>query len=344
MDRNPYEVLGVARDASADEIKKKYRKLALQYHPDKNPDDTAAEAKFKEAAAAYEILSDDEKRAAYDRGGSEAEAFRGAEGMSMEDILGQYGDLFGSSFGRQFHARRPAAQRGADVEASLNLDFSTAALGGTVSLSLEGVRTCDSCRGSGARDGMATAECSTCHGSGRVTEQATQLGQFFSTTRACRDCHGSGLDPAAACPACGGVGRVRGSRRLDVKVPEGARDGQRLRLGGLGEPGTRGGPAGDLYLLLHVRPDPAFSRDGDDVTADVDVPAPLAVLGGKVEVTTLRGRANVTVPPATKAGAVLRLKGQGIRKGDHLARVRITVPDRPTPEQKELYQRLRDLA
>ncbi len=343
MQDNPYEVLGVAKDASADEIKKAYRGLALKHHPDKNPDDTGAEAKFKQAAAAYEILSDDEKRADYDRGGAQPEMYDAAEGMSMEDILGRYGDLFGSGFGRQFHQRRPAAQPGADVRASLTIDFKTAALGGKVALTLEGVRGCDSCGGSGARDGKAPPACRTCHGSGRVTQQAEQMGQFFSMTNPCPDCHGSGIDAAAACPACGGVGRVKGTRRIDVTVPEGTRDGQALRLKGLGEPGTRGGPAGDLFIELRVRPDAQFQRDGDDIIAEFDVPAPLAVLGGKVEVTTLRGRVDLNVPAGAAAGSKLRLKGQGIRKGDHLAQVRIVIPSKPTDDQKELYERLRDL-
>lgn len=344
MDRSPYETLAVATDASADEIKKAYRRLALQYHPDKNPDDAAAEAKFKEAAAAYEILSDDEKRAAFDRGGAEPEAFGAHEGMSMEDILGRYGDLFGSGFGRQFHERRPAGRPGADVRATLTIDFATAALGGKVSLTLEGVRTCQRCSGSGSRDGQAPPACRTCGGSGRVTAQAAEMGQFFSMTEVCPDCHGSGIDAAAACPECGGLGRVNGTRKLDVTVPEGARDGQTLRLKGLGEPGSRGAPAGDLYLELRVRADARYRREGDDVVAEFDVPAPVAVLGGKVEVTTLRGRVDLNVPAGTAAGAKLRLKGQGIRGGDHHAQVRIVVPKHPNDEQKELYARLRDLA
>ena len=343
MDRDPYEVLGVARDAEEEEIKKAYRQLALKYHPDKNPDDAAAEAKFKDAAAAYEILSDPEKRAKFDQGGAEPEAFHGAEGMSMDDILGRYGDLFGAGFGQQFHAHRPAAQRGGDIEATFAIDFKTAALGGRVSFNLDGVRECDRCHGSGARPGTKQAECKTCGGSGRVTEQAAELGQFFSTTHTCPACHGSGLDPSTACPACGGVGRVRGSRQIDVSVPEGATDGQRLRLKGMGEPGTRGGPPGDLYLALKVKPSERFVRDGNNIVGPVDVPAPVAVVGGKVEVTTLRGTADVTIPAATRAGTLLRLKGQGIRGGDFRARVRITVPAEPTDDERALYRQLQKL-
>jgi len=342
MEKDPYEVLGVARDAADDAIKKAYRRLALQHHPDKNPGDAAAEAKFKEAAAAYEILSDAEKRAAFDRGGREPESFHDAGGMSMEDILGRYGDLFGSAFGRQFHARRPVAERGADVEARLTIDFLTAALGGTVGLSLDGAQTCDSCHGAGVRPGAAPKGCGTCGGSGRVTQQAPEQGQFFSMTSPCPACHGSGLDPSAACPACHGIGRVAGTRRIDVRVPEGATDGQRLRLRGMGEPGSRGGPAGDLYLLLGVKADKRFERKGNDIVADLDVPAPIAVIGGKVEVATLRGTAAVTIPPGTRAGALLRLKGQGIGGGDFHARVRVSVPEHPTEAEQDLYRQLRD--
>ena len=344
MERNPYEVLGVAQDASDEEIKKAYRKLALEHHPDKNPDDAASEARFKEAAAAYELLSDPGKRAAFDRSGRPREEFQQSADMSMDDILERYGDLFGSGFARQFHADRPAAQRGADVEATLTIDFLTAARGGNVAFELKGVKACGTCRGSGRRENATTASCGTCGGSGRITEQSNERGRFYSTTRACPACHGSGLDPAAACPACHGVGRVAGVRTIDVAIPEGAREGQRLRLRGVGEPGTRGAPAGDLFLLLHIEPDSRFEREGNDLVVNADVPAPIAVAGGKVSIPTLRGTAEVSIPPATRAGARLRLKGQGIAGGDLHARVRITVPESPTEAERDLYRRLRDLA
>lgn len=341
--KDPYEVLGVGRDASTDEIKKAYRKLALQHHPDKNPGNKEAEEKFKEATLAYEVLTDPDKRAQYDRRGEEVFTEPGfdVEEVSLDDLLGRHADLFGDLFGRQFHKRRPVARRGFDVEAAVEVDFRTAAFGGKIEVSLGGERACPDCAGRGTK-GDAPG-CPACGGSGRQTRQSGQKGQFFSITSVCPRCHGSGIDPAAACARCHGTGVVAGTRRVAVTIPEGARDGQALRLRGLGGPGTRGGPAGDLLLTLRVKPDPVFRRDGDDVHSNVAVPAPLAALGGTVEVRTLRGRADLEVPPGTSSGAVLRLRGQGIREGDHLATVEVTVPKKPTKEQRELYEKLREL-
>ncbi|MHC4451065.1 MAG: DnaJ C-terminal domain-containing protein [Planctomycetota bacterium] len=346
MDQDIYEILGVARDASADEIKKAYRKLALEFHPDKNPGDAKAEARFKEITLAYEILSDAGKREEYDQRGRRAyqadhTADFSAEDISIEDILGRHGDLFGSLFGSRFHERRPVAQRGHDLESNLAIDFRTAATGGKVELTLGGGRSCPRCEGRGTA-GSATA-CTTCQGSGRITRQAGERGQFFSVTDICADCGGSGLAPGSACAECAGSGVVKGDRRLTVTIPQGARDGQVLRLRGLGGPGTRGGPAGDLLLRLQVAADPHFRREGNDLHTDVDVPASVAVLGGKVAVETLQGEASVTVPADTGAGAKLRLKGQGIDGGDFYVHVRITVPTPATEAQRELYRRLADL-
>ena len=229
MSRDLYDVLGVARDADAETIKKAYRGLALQYHPDKNPGDKAAEERFKEAAAAYEVLSDADRRAEYDRGGPAAfEKAHGAEfDFSVEDILGRHGDLFESLFGREFHGSRSQAWRGHDVRATLDVDFRTAALGGKIDLLLDGERACKTCNGVGAAG--ATPSCATCGGRGRVTRQSGKKGEFFSITTACPACGGSGLDPAAACKACGGTGIDRGRRKIQVSIPEGARDGSTLR-------------------------------------------------------------------------------------------------------------------
>jgi len=344
--RDVYEVLGVARDASPDEIKKAYRKLAVKYHPDKNPGDKAAEEKFKEVSLAYEVLSDPAKREEYDRRGQRGyeQAHEGAfspEDVSVEDILGRYGDIFGSFFGPQFHQRQPAARRGHDLETELRVDFRTAALGGKVEVTLGGGRPCPRCEGRGTKG--TERSCGTCGGSGRVTRQAREEGQLFSVTSVCPDCGGSGLEPGSACAECNGSGVVSGDRRVTVSIPKGARDGQVLRLRGLGGPGTRGGPPGDLLLHLHVKPDPRFRREGRDLHVDADVPAPTAVLGGKVAVPTLEGTATVTVPPDTGAGGTLRLKGQGIDGGDLYVHVRITVPSPANEEQRELYRRLSGL-
>ena len=345
--RDFYEALGVSKEATAAEIKKAYRKLAVKYHPDKNPDDKSAETRFKEVAVAYETLSDTEKRKEYDERGSRGDQAAYAHDsqyadVDIEDILRRHGDVFGSMFGSRFHARRPVAQRGSDLETDITLDFLTAAKGGKIELVLGGGRPCTACNGHGAV-GTEVA-CDTCGGGGRVTQQAQERGQMFSVTGVCPDCAGSGLAPGSACRDCAGRGVVQGDRRVTVSIPAGARDGQTLRLRGLGSPGTRGGAAGDLMLRIQVTPDARFRRDGDDVHVDVDVPAPLAVLGGKVDVPTLGGTASVTVPPGTSSGGKLRLKGLGIGKGDLYAHVRVSVPSTPSTEQQELYRQLADLA
>ncbi len=346
MDRDLYAILGVKKDSPTEEIKSAYRKLALRYHPDKNPGDKGAEEKFKEVSLAYEILTDPEKRKEYDQpavggahgGGMPFDFDTG--GVSVEEILNRHPDLFGSLFGREFHARRPVAKRGHDLEATLEIDFRTAARGGKVQMSIDGSSPCSACGGSGTL-GEQTSGCPACGGHGQVTRQAPGRGQFFSITADCPDCGGSGLDPSAVCPRCSGSGVERGRRQITVTVPEGTLDGATLRLRGQGAAGTRGGPAGNLLLHLVVKPDPIFRRKGDDIHADLDVAAPLAVLGGAVEVETLKGCASLRVPPRTVAGAALRLRGQGIRSGDHIVHVRITVPAQPTEEEIDLYRRLR---
>ncbi|MHC5009953.1 MAG: DnaJ C-terminal domain-containing protein [Planctomycetota bacterium] len=284
--RNFYEVLGVPEDASADAIQTAYRRLAVEYHPDKNPGDARAEERFKELAQAYAVLSDAEKRRVYDRqlkGGFATggiPGFGGAGGFggdwetfSIEEILRRYGDLFGGfgGFGRGAAMQR----RGHDVEAVVNVPFRAAALGEKVEITLRGEGT---------------------------------------------------------------------PQQVTVRVPEGAEDGSTLRLRGMGGRGAAGGSAGDLFLRLRIQPDGRFRRRGRDVEADLEVPAPLAVLGGKVRTETLRGEATVTLPPGTSSGAVLRLRGQGIKGGDHLARVMVVVPETPTDEERELYRQLGDLA
>jgi len=344
MARDFYEVLGVARDAPRDEIKKAYRRLALEHHPDKNPGNKEAEERFKEAAAAYEVLSDADRRAEYDQRGRAAfDKAHGAEfEFSVDDILGRHADLFETLFGRAYHDPGPQVARGHDVQATLEVDLRTAALGGKVELALEGERACPACRGTGSK-GTARS-CPTCHGRGRVTRRSGERGQFFSMTTPCSACGGSGMDPAAACPDCRGTGVGRGSRSVQVTVPEGATNGSTLRLKGLGAPGVRGGPAGDLFLRLRVRRDPSFRREGDNVHSDIDVPAYTAVLGGSADVRTLRGVSSMQIPPGVSTGSVLRLRGQGIRSGDHLVHVRITVPEKPTEEETEHYRRLRELS
>jgi len=346
-DHDLYETLGVTKDASLEEIKKAYRALALKYHPDKNTGDTQAEERFKEVAAAYEVLSDPKRRETYDLRGHRAYAEEHPHefefgAMDIEEILGRHTDLFASLFGHTFHTGRKTQQRGHDSEAALELDFRTAAMGGKIELSLRGDALCLTCGGRGVRG--EAPHCPDCGGAGSVTRQAPGKGQFFSITTTCETCAGTGVDPKATCPDCGGRGIVPSTRRIEVTVPEGTKDGDKLRLRGKGGSGARGGPAGDLFLVVSVKPDPRMRREGDDVHSDLAVPAPVAVLGGTRTVETLKGGVEVRIPPGTSSKSVLRLRGEGIRKGDHLIHVQVDVPAKPTEEEKALYQKLLNLS
>jgi molecular chaperone DnaJ len=358
--RDYYEVLGVARTATADEVKKAFRKLALQHHPDRNPGNKEAEEKFKEAAQAYEVLSDAEKRKKYDQFGESLGAnvpfgeggfagsaagpggARGAgEAFDFDEFLGRHGDLFGDLFGEQFHRARPRRRRGSDVEAELEVDLKTAALGGKVDFAIESAAPCDRCGGSGTI-GEPKA-CANCGGSGRITRAKPGRRDFFSVTGTCPVCRGSGVDPSSACPKCGGQGIAPSRRTVSVNVPAASGDGQVLRLAGLGGAGTNGAASGDLLVTIRVKADPTLRREGDVLHSDVLVPAPIAVTGGSATVRTLRGEVRVTVPPRTTAGSILRLRGQGLRGADHLLRVVLTAPKEPSVEELELWRRLAEL-
>jgi molecular chaperone DnaJ len=353
--RDPYEILGIRKSATPEEIKKAYRGLAVKFHPDKNPGNREAEEKFKELAGAYEILSDPEKRREYDdavadgassgasprgpsRPGRPSPFESGVESMSVEEILRRFGDIFGGEFGEELHRSRGGARPGHDAEVELNVDFRTAALGGKVSVSLSGAVPCSHCGGRGATGDNPA--CRTCRGSGRVTVQSRDKGEFFTVTRACSQCHGTGVDPSMVCPECHGEGTVERTRKLNITIPEGTESGTILRLGGLGGAGTAGGLPGDLLVSVLARPDPVFRREGNDVHAEVQVPMATAALGGQVLLQTLRGRVNLTIPPGTSSGAEFRLRGQGVRGGDHIARVMVTVPEKLNPRQRELLEEL----
>jgi len=352
--KNYYELLGVPQEASADEIRKAYRKLALKHHPDKNPGDKQAEERFKELAAAYAVLSDSEKRREYDavlagRGRPHAPEWSGEwpgfEGgparWSVDDILRQFGDLFGG-FGESLHRRRGRQRPGPDIETRLDVDFRTAALGGKVHVAIEGDVTCSRCDGQGTTG--SGSDCPSCGGSGRATRRGREAGGLFTITQPCPACGGRGVTPGPECPECRGSGSVHATRRVAITIPAGVADGTTLRLVGLGGAGTSGGQPGDLLVHVHVLPDPEFRRDGDDVLSDVDVPVAMAVLGGKVPVRTLRGSVRLTVPPGSSSGTQLRMKGQGIRGGDHIARVMVRVPARLTARERQLYEELARLA
>jgi molecular chaperone DnaJ len=353
--KNHYQTLGVSNSVTPEQIKKAYRILALKHHPDRNPGNKNAEEKFKELATAYEVLSDPEKRREYDDAlagrapsgagpggpfgpGGSAPAESDVESMSIDEILRRFGGIFGGEFGERIHRSRGAGSPGQDAEVELEIDFRTAALGGKVSVSLSGAVPCTRCGGRGAIGDRP--ECPTCRGSGRVTGQDRDKGQFFTVTRPCSTCHGTGVDPSKECPECRGEGTVERTRSLKITIPEGTADGAILRLGGLGGAGTGGGPPGDLLVQVHVRPDPVFHREGNDVHSEVPVSMATAALGGKAPMQTLRGRVNLTIPPGTSSGAQLRLGGQGIRGGDHVARVMVTVPGNLTSRQRELLEEL----
>jgi molecular chaperone DnaJ len=349
MEKTYYDILGVGKDASPEEIKKAYRKLALKYHPDKNPGNATAEDQFKELAAAYEVLHDPKKRKEYDlilASGQRPtyEEFAGSggdpQGWSMEDIFSRFGDLFGGEFGRSFHHGSAAGRPGYDIETELEVDFQTAALGGKISVSIGGETVCTICGGKGVVG--ASAQCSTCGGSGRMTQQSNRSGQFFTITQACTDCGGSGAS-GPPCATCGGTGVVRTRRRVTITVPEGVENGKTLRLRALGGAGLRGGPPGDLLVRIRIKGDSYFERRVDDVYTDIEVPVAVAALGGKVKVRTIRGEVKLNIPAGSSSKKLLRLKGQGIRHGDHVARVMIVLPKRLTEEQKKLFAKIGDI-
>ncbi|OIP07763.1 MAG: molecular chaperone DnaJ [Betaproteobacteria bacterium CG2_30_68_42] len=343
--RDYYEVLGVKRDASADEIKKAYRKLAMKHHPDRNPDDKAAEEKFKEAKAAYEILTDADKRAAYDQygfAGVDASAAGGAEGFggfadAFSDI---FGDIFGGARGRS------NVYRGADLRYDLEITLEDAARGTQTRIRIPTMEPCEACHGSGARKGTEPKTCPTCGGAGQVRIQQG----FFSIQQTCPRCHGSGRFIADPCPTCRGSGRVKQHKTLSVNIPAGIDDGDRIRLAGEGEHGVGGGPPGDLYVQLHTKAHPVFQRDHDDLHCEMPISFTAAALGGEIEIPTLDGAARIRVPAETQSGKVFRLRGKGIRgvrshvAGDLHCHVVVETPVDLTERQKELLREFDELS
>jgi len=340
--RDYYEVLGVARDADGTTIKSAYRKMALQYHPDKNPGDHGAEERFKEAAEAYSVLSDSEKRNRYDRFGHEGLG----GGVSIDpnnftDFADILGDLFGFGFGfgeQQRGRRRP----GEDLKAELSLTFEEAAFGAEGSLRARRLERCEECQGKGGKGGAAAVTCSTCRGQGRVQYRQG----FFAIARPCPECGGAGERVKDPCPECRGEGRVVKERTLTVNVPAGVDDGTRLRLGGEGNAGRGGGPPGDLYVVIGVEAHEQFRRQGNDVVLPWAIPFAVAALGGVVKVPTLHGEEEVDVPAGTPAGQLFTLRGKGIArldgrgKGDQHVIVTIHVPTKLNHAQKDALKKL----
>jgi molecular chaperone DnaJ len=345
MPRDSYEVLGVERDASEQQIKKAFRQLARELHPDVNAHDPDAEEKFKEAAEAYEILSDPERRATYDRYGHEG--LRSGGYAPNFDGFGSIGDLFNAFFGGGTAARQGPAQ-GGDLAVAVELDLVEAANGARVHVAYEAVDRCERCHGNGAEPGTPIETCERCGGAGQLQAVTrTPFGQMMRTM-VCDVCHGDGRVPKQPCGECRGRGRITARRELDVDIPAGIADGQRIRLSGRGHEGEAGAPAGDLYVVVGVREDERFVRESDDLITVLDVAAPLAALGATLEIPTLEGNSSIELPTGTQPGEVLTLRGEGMpslrrgRRGDLRVVVNVVVPRRLSPEQRELMEQLND--
>jgi molecular chaperone DnaJ len=353
--RDYYEVLGVGKGASADDIKKSYRRMAMKYHPDKNPDDKQAEEKFKECAEAYEVLSNPEKRQRYDQFGHD-----GLRGMGMrdyshmkwqdigsifEDVFGGFGGGgFGDIFGRGGGARRQGPSRGYDLETTVELSLEEIATGTTKTIDFTRQDTCESCSGSGSAKGKSPGKCPHCGGSGQV--QAAGLGGLFQMVSTCRRCGGSGQVITDPCKKCRGTGTVAKKRTVEIKIPAGVHEGQGIRVGNEGEPGRNGGPRGDLYCYVRVTAHPFLMRDGNNLVTTVPISFTQAALGAMIDVPTLDGTRQLKVPAGTQYGSVFRIKGRGLkdlrsgRKGDELVQVAIEIPRKLSPEQKKLVTAL----
>ncbi len=349
--RDLYEVLGVNKDASDDDIKKAYRKLAMKFHPDRNPDNPKAEESFKEAKYAYEILSDSQKRAAYDQyghAGIDPQAGMGgggAGGAGFGGFADAFGDIFGDIFGGgRGGGGRSNVYRGADLRYNLEITLEEAARGTDKTIRIPTSAECDTCHGSGAKKGSEAKTCPTCGGAGQVRMQQG----FFSIQQTCPKCHGSGRYIPNPCGDCGGVGRVKKQKTLEVKIPAGIDEGMRLRHSGHGEPGVNGGPSGDLYVEIHIKTHAVFQRDNDDLHCEMPISFATAALGGEIEIPTLDGAAKIRIPAETQTGKVFRLRGKGIKgvrshvHGDLMCHVVVETPVNLTERQKELLRELED--
>ncbi len=355
--RDYYEVLGVDRNANEAELKKAYRNLAKKYHPDVNPGDKAAEAKFKEANEAYEVLSDSQKRGRYDQfghAGTDPNGFGGAGGFSSDFDFGGIGDIFetffgGSGFGGRSKTRR-GPQKGADIKYSMEISFEEAAFGIEREINVSKMEVCSKCTGSGAKTGSNVTTCSHCNGTGQVQiKQNTPFGQFINT-KTCDACKGEGKIITEPCPACNGKGRLRSTKKIKIDIPAGIDDGQTISLRGGGDPGLKGGPNGDLYVNIRVKSHPLFSRQGNNVVCDVPITFTQAALGAELEVPTLDGKVKYTVPEGTQTGSVFRLKGKGIPylrgngRGDQYVKVTIEVPKKLNDKQKALLREFAEIS
>ncbi len=350
--RDYYTVLGVNRDASEDDVKKAYRKLAMKHHPDRNPD-KGSEELFKEAKEAYEILSDPKKRAAYDQFGHAgvdpsmgfgAAGARGAEGFG--GFADAFGDIFGEIFGQARGGRGNGVYRGADLRYNLELSLEDAARGTEVKIRIPTMEECETCHGSGAKPGTQPKSCPTCHGRGEVRVSQG----FFSIQQTCPQCRGTGKIIPEPCPTCSGSGRIKKHKTLSVKIPAGVDQDDRIRLSGEGEDGLNGGPAGDLYVVVNLKPHPVFTREGADLHCEMPVSFATAALGGEIEIPTLEGHAKLRIPAETQTGQVFRLRNKGIRPvrasvvGDLYCHVVLETPVKLTARQKELLREFEEIS
>lgn len=358
--RDYYEILGVVKSSSADEIKKAYRKVAMQYHPDRNPGDKEAEEKFKEAAEAYEVLSDQDKRAQYDRFGHAGVNGRGgggAHGMNMDDIFSNFGDIFGDDIfgsffggggGRQRSGGRARGTRGSNLRIKLKMNYEEIAKGANKTVKVKKYTTCTTCTGSGAKDKNSVQNCGTCNGTGQVRKVTnTFLGQM-QTVGTCPTCNGEGSTITSKCTSCKGEGRVYTEETINIDIPAGVQDGMQLSLSGKGNAGERGGAPGDLIVLIEEEQHPELQRDNLNVIYDMHISFTDAVFGANPEVPTIDGRAKIKIPAGTQSGKIFRLKGKGFpainsyEKGDQLIHVNVWTPQTLTAEEKEMMEKLKE--
>ena len=347
MAENYYSVLGVSKNASADELKKAYRQIAKKYHPDRNQGNPEAEAKFKEATEAYEILSDSQKRAQYDRFGHAAFQQGGANSGGFSDIFeaafqgGGMGDIFESFFGGGSRNRQSSEQRGADLQYHAKVEFEEAVFGASIEVQIPRMESCEDCHGHGAKSQSDIEVCNKCHGTGQVRMQQG----FFSVTTDCSTCRGTGKSIKNPCNKCRGAGRIHQKRNLKINIPAGVEDGNRIRITGEGEAGLRGGPPGDLYVSIQVKPHDIFKREGNQLSCDVPVSFTTLALGGVVNVPTLEGVAEIKVPSGTQTHKVFRLRGKGVAhvqgnvRGDLHARIIAETPTNLSEDQKALLEK-----
>ena len=347
-DKDYYKILGVSRNASEEEIKKSYRRIAMQYHPDRNPGNKEAEENFKIASEAYEVLRDPEKRGIYDGYGIEGLKGTGFTGFrGFEDIFSAFGDIFEDFFGfGTTHRRGTRARPGADLRYDLKISFYEAAFGRDTEIEIPKNVLCEPCNGTGAKPGTYPTHCPSCRGTGQVTRSQG----FFTISTTCGQCRGEGKIISHPCKECRGHGRVRMNKKIQIKVPPGVDTGSKLRIRGEGEEGLRGGASGDLFVFLYVEPHDFFSREGDDIICQIPISFPQAALGAELEVPTLNDKRNLTIPKGTESGDVFRIKGEGFPKlrgygrGDQLVQIIVKTPKNLTKRQEELLGEFEELS